>query len=1848
MLGNPTRQCAYIGLGAMGAPISGHIADHLEESGYPPLLVYNRTKAKAIDVQKSHKVIVAESVEACARSDIIFSCLFDDKAVEETIDKLLRANLRPGTIFVDQSTISPTTATRICEKTAAANVHYVASPILGPPSKAASADLTVLIAGSFSARSVVIPLLIPVIGKKHVEIGDDPSDSLRLKLCGNMLFSGILLSLTESLTLAEASGLSQDRFQELVQLLFPNSLFSLYSDKMIKQTYYSQIDFPISGAQKDVGHMVSLAKSVRTPAIVAETFLQHLTKVRDQKGDIDITGVIENHYLAEPGPLDRHFCPFGEALLRKVPVIRIFGSTPGGQKACMHVHQVYPYFFVPYTLESEDSDQILHDIYQFGLSLNQALSLAQGKTTTINDGQYIAAIMLVKGVPFYGYYAGYQTFLKIYLLNPGDKKHAMDILQSGAVMATSYQPYEAHIPFELQFMMDYNLYGMDWVHVAEEGGDMTLKFRKPLMEEPKAKYLSQSYSYSADHPLYTAETVSPDRQSEQERSSYCELELDITVGSILNRRSLKERDIHTVIGKESKLDIDHEKLVSSLATIWMDERKRRESRGDPPISSQRIPEERMPDNTWSNEADLRAMIQNMIEREANLSAEVQKTFPNVVTAFHAVDALYRSAEQPDGNEQNAFPSSSCDIRKDRYKYSALEDKFILSKVMATPSRYRDLAETIMTQVDRHIINSPSFLENEISEQQEELLAMLEEEDGKRQLENEDEQEGEEEKEISQWIKEPSLHEPSSLQRPHLTVNYDHDSDYDHEEPLFRPRKLDFDTEIARQEQISRSHVQPVRGLDDTFFNDLGVSEIPPSPSNRAKRRRANIPQYDGAVDDDNHLGESGDISVPDLEKLRKSLKRAWTGKSENEEQEKLRRLKLSIHVENNSRIANTLEEYYSSLDNDCDSDTERKEEDDIQSSSKNIGSLSQTSNYRGYGTPLSSYCVYEPEQLRHINHPMPEASLNADISEEPKYSTDILQRSSELDGLDDYTRSNLERRNTASSNEETPAYFTRSIQEMWSPIAEDREKRDSFYVKPPVPLSPTEEHKCIRDPGQQRTPPMNKSRKYIYNQAPPTVAKPAATYQEPYYSNPKDVPSFSKTTSGKGLKVLSKSAQHLQKQDENAGIETAIDQNLWKTSRIKTWSLAEQPPTVREVNEWLKESTGEREKKRINRQSQLDASYLTNSYDFRYSLSKPKAKTTRIRDYLELFSLEIHASNGFQEGYHVGIIATHDIDISKVGIHDVDITYVENEENLIHTLIDKVRLYDPDLLVGYELHNSSWGYVIERGEVYDINVINDLSRVSISANTINYDQWGFRKASVFRVTGRHMMNIWRLMRSEIDLTSYTFENIAYHVLHHRYWIRMPHYSQDILTKWYTAGPAVSRYRLFRYYLDRVQMNLDILDVSEVVNRTSESARVFGVDFYSVITRGSQFKVESVMFRIAKPENYMLITPSRKQVGQQRAIECLPMIMEPASQFYSSPLLVLDFQSLYPSIMIAFSTCLGKVRAPGDSTKFGIGNLDLPEGLLGVLKDYLTVSPNGIIYVKTSIREGVLGRMLTEVLDTRVMVKSSMKNYQDDKGLLRKLDARQLTLKYIANVTYGYTSATYSGRMPAVEIADSIVETGRKTLEKAIKVIEQTEKWGAKVVYGDTDSVFVYLPGKTRDEAFAIGDEIAATVTKMNPAPVKLKFEKVYHPCVLLAKKRYVGFKYEKPTDETPEFEAKGIETVRRDGTPATQKILKACLKILFKTQDMSELKQYLYQQWTKILSNRVPLRDFIIAKEVRLGSYSTQGLPHGAQVALAKMSIDPRTEPQYGERVPYVVVYRGPNAKLKEKVVRPEALLWNT
>lgn len=231
-------------------------------------------------------------------------------------------------------------------------------------------------------------------------------------------------------------------------------------------------------------------------------------------------------------------------------------------------------------------------------------------------------------------------------------------------------------------------------------------------------------------------------------------------------------------------------------------------------------------------------------------------------------------------------------------------------------------------------------------------------------------------------------------------------------------------------------------------------------------------------------------------------------------------------------------------------------------------------------------------------------------------------------------------------------------------------------------------------------------------------------------------------------------------------------------------------------------------------------------------------------------------------------------------------------------------------------------------------------------------------------------------------------------------------------------------------------------------------------------------------------------------------------------------------------------------------------------------------------------------------------------------------------------------------MPCVEVGDSVVSKGRETLERAIKFVEANKQWKAEVVYGDTDSLFILLPGRNRAQAFIIGQEIAEAVTQDNPTPIKLKFEKVYQPCILQTKKRYVGYMYETPDQVDPVYEAKGIETVRRDGCPIVAKTLEKTLRILFETLDVSAVKRYINRQFTKLLKGEISIQDLIFAKEFR----GMKGYKPGACVPALELAIkwvlkDPRNVPLSGERVPFVIANGPPGLPLIRLVRSPYELL---
>lgn len=399
-----------------------------------------------------------------------------------------------------------------------------------------------------------------------------------------------------------------------------------------------------------------------------------------------------------------------------------------------------------------DPENIQRDIYQFGAALNQAIALS--KTTAkkdASDQQYIAAITLVKGVPFYGFHTGLQMFLKIHLLNPSDKQRMLELLQSGAIRETIFQPHEAHLSFELQFMMDYNLFGMDWIHIdsiQDNDPQLSVRFRQPLMDEPKTHVILSQHSSNeerSDIQYYTARTIPPELQwAEIPRSSYCELEADTTAMTISNRLEVKQRNIHDnehtgSILHERPFD-PSEKLIHSLACIWTDERKRRQAKGEtmPSFTSQSS-DQRVPDIQWDMEHRWRRMLDQYIASDQTVPAvnhdialacpEVQAPsmtdMSHLPTSFEAVAALY---PDPYFKQENLLVSQSL-FRQRTSSDERLFSDFGSPFNIPTHSQQEMLLQA-QHSVDkdkiRSLLESQSFHDMEEGMDDDDLLAMLDE------------------------------------------------------------------------------------------------------------------------------------------------------------------------------------------------------------------------------------------------------------------------------------------------------------------------------------------------------------------------------------------------------------------------------------------------------------------------------------------------------------------------------------------------------------------------------------------------------------------------------------------------------------------------------------------------------------------------------------------------------------------------------------------------------------------------------------------------------------------------------------------------------------------------------------------------------------------------------------------------------------------------------------------------------------------------------------------------------------------------------------------------------------------
>nr|CCC92115.1 putative DNA polymerase zeta catalytic subunit [Trypanosoma congolense IL3000] len=543
-----------------------------------------------------------------------------------------------------------------------------------------------------------------------------------------------------------------------------------------------------------------------------------------------------------------------------------------------------------------------------------------------------------------------------------------------------------------------------------------------------------------------------------------------------------------------------------------------------------------------------------------------------------------------------------------------------------------------------------------------------------------------------------------------------------------------------------------------------------------------------------------------------------------------------------------------------------------------------------------------------------------------------------------------------------------------------------------------------------------------------------------------------------------------------------------------------------------------------------------------------------------------------------------------------------------------------------------------------------------------------------RAAGRFIIDLSKYLRKALQLPSYTLQMVYLKLFNKT----IPFFTDIALTKMYSCGDPGTRHVFLSVLLTRVVAQHRIAQHLQFYSRTSEFARMFGILFNEVVTRGSQYHVEATLYRMAKPMGFTMLSPPASVVHQQPRLQSMPLTMEPRSGFYKDdPVVVLDFRSLYPSIVIAYNicytTCLGIVGKRNYGRLGVLTSYRQDDSLILSLLDRdesrnaasctdgdegddtskwshsVTFAPNGTMFLTRETREGVLPQMLRVLLDTRVDVKAAIERVAKPHGdvyMQQILEKQQLALKMLANTTYGYTAASFTGRMPCADVADAIVMLGRQTLERAIMLINGHPTWKAEVVYGDTDSVFVRLPGRSKEEAFAFGEEIAKEVTAVNPFPVCLQLEKVLKPCLLLVKKRYVGYAYFKPDQKEPQFLDKGIETVRRDQCAATSRLAAKMLHLLFSGADSAVLRRCFYEELSKLQRGDCSPADCIFRRAVKLGRYkSGSELPPAAHLAMQLIDGDVMKVPYWGERVPFVVVKKPESSRLRDRVVHPQRLL---
>ena len=455
-----------------------------------------------------------------------------------------------------------------------------------------------------------------------------------------------------------------------------------------------------------------------------------------------------------------------------------------------------------------------------------------------------------------------------------------------------------------------------------------------------------------------------------------------------------------------------------------------------------------------------------------------------------------------------------------------------------------------------------------------------------------------------------------------------------------------------------------------------------------------------------------------------------------------------------------------------------------------------------------------------------------------------------------------------------------------------------------------------------------------------------------------------------------------------------------------------------------------------------------------------------------------------------------------------------------------------------------------------------------------------------------------------------------------------------------GGPA-GRARIAKYCIQDCDLVLTLMAKLDTIVNARGMADVCKVPMEYVLRRGQGIKIFSAVVFYASQRDQILRVQHAidDDTGYEGAIVLPPKI----GMYLDQPISVLDFNSLYPTNMISYNLspdtfiCERGFDVDGNKTYHeGLSQTEVAalkeKGYVLEEIEYDNKDEKGVVTGKTictfvqptsnPMTVGVLPKTLDILLKKRKEFKEKMEDNNYDESQRSVFNGLQLAYKVVANSVYGQCGSRTSP-IRKLCVAASTTAAGRKALGIAKRVVET--EFGAEVVYGDTDSIFVKFPTKDLAESIRLGLAAGKSITSQCRKPYKIAYEKTFYPFILFCRKRYVGMMYEEDANAKPKRKSMGIVLKRRDNAPIVKDVFGGALDMLLTEKDVRKAQQFVNGKLLEVLENRIPLEKFVVSKSLR-DDYKNPGQIAHRVLADRMEARDAGTAPKVGDRLQFVYV----------------------